>query len=187
MNKKAMQLSMNFLVIVILSIAMLSMGVVLFRKIFTGATELKANLDKQTEQELENMLTAGERVAIPFTKKEVRAGKTIVFGLGILNIIGEESNFIVDIRCTNVVPSGSCIPLDDIIHSLKTGPVSIKNNEQLKIPIAIATEKTTSKGTHILDIKVCDYLSTDPVPSCDGINPNEFYDGSLHKIYVKVT
>ncbi len=191
MNKRAMELSANFLVMVILGIAMLSMGTVFVRKMFTGASDLKTSLDKQTQEELENLLTAGERVAIPFTKKEVRAGETAIFGLGLLNILGEDSDFVVAVSCASVVPSGTCV--SDIILAQ---PPTIKNNGQHKMSIVIPTDKTTtSRGTHILDVEICNDNPSN-LPAFDGTcngeiggssNPTEYYDNSLHKIYLKVS
>tara|TARA_B100001971_G_C18202812_1_gene545691 strand:- start:69 stop:626 length:558 start_codon:yes stop_codon:yes gene_type:complete len=183
-NKRAMQLSINFLVVIILGIAMLVMGVVFVRKMFTGASDIKANLDKQTEEELENLMTSGERVAIPYTKKEVRAGKTVIFGLGILNVLGEDSNFVIDIECGGTVPDTlSCMPVNDIVHPFMINDLSVENNDQHKMPIAI--KAPSDKGTYIIDIRICNYIAGDPVPTCT--TSVEYYDGSLHKIYVKVS
>jgi hypothetical protein len=177
-NKRAMQLSINFLVVIILGIAMLVMGVVFVRKMFTGASDIKANLDKQTEEELENLMTSGERVAIPYTKKEVRAGKTVIFGLGILNVLGEDSNFVIDIECGDTVPSG-LLSCPDIIYKPSA---SIENNDQHKMPIAI--KAPSDKGTYIIDVRICNYIVGNPPPCTTS---DEYYDGSLHKIYVKVS
>ena len=199
MNKRAIQLSVNFLVIIILSLAMLLMGILFFRKMFTGATELKANLDSQTEQELENLLIAGERVAIPFTKKEVRAGKTAVFGLGILNILGSDHNFVIYIKCSKKIPGD--VPCSKIIPSgtdiIYRTPLSIENNEQYKMPLVI--KAPSEKGTYIIDVRICHDDPTEPAApaydfdgDCDGRiigspDSDEYYDGSLHKIYLKVS
>ena len=174
-----MQLSINFLVVIILGIAMLVMGVVFVRKMFTGASDIKANLDKQTEEELENLMTSGERVAIPYTKKEVRAGKTVLFGLGILNVLGEDKNFVIDVACGDTVPSGLSCP-----KRIYKPSALIENNDQHKMPIVIEAPSGET-GTYIIDIRVCDYGTSDLVPACT--TSTEYYDGSLHKVYLKVT
>ena len=50
-NKKAaIELSMNFLVIIIISIVILGSGIYLTRQIFTGAQETSATLDERTKE-----------------------------------------------------------------------------------------------------------------------------------------
>jgi len=51
-NKKAMQLSVNFLVVMILSIAILAGSLVLVRTLFSKAENLKLELDESTEREI---------------------------------------------------------------------------------------------------------------------------------------
>ena len=189
-NKRAMELSINFLVVMILGIAMLTMGVVFVRKMFTGASEMKDKLDKQTEGELEKLMTSGERVALPYTKKEVKGGKTVIFGLGILNVNDPsgtgQSVFNIDVDCNSKVGESTCLSNPPTIINIPT--VTIKNNEDEKIPIAI---KGGDTGTYIIDVKVCRSTDSNFDDPCDGSisgipNAEEYYDGSLHKIYVKV-
>ena len=183
-NKKAIELSINFLVVVILGLAMLSMGIIAFNKFFRGAETIRKSFDARTQAELEALLSGGEKVAIPFTKKEVIAGDTAVFGLGILNILGKEELFVVDVRCDELIPKGkelpeSCSDFDKNI--IYTSDHQLKNNQQQKLPIAISTQRNTKEGTYIINVCICTGRCV-----CNGPPyPANLYQ-NLHKIYVTV-
>lgn len=184
-NKKGIELSVNFLVIIIFSLAMLGMAIIFFNKFFTGAQQIQANYDKQTEEQLESLLVAGQKVAIPFTRKEVKAGNTAVFGLGILSVLPGNTEFYIDIECSKFVKSDgstdSFCPLTN--NPLWSNSKSLNNNEHVKIPIAIPTARNDPSGTYIFDLCVCDENSCSSCPPWDN---NELYDKSIHKLYLKV-
>ena len=79
-NKRAIQLSMNFLVTFILAIVILGMGVMFFTKLFMHGEEIKQQLDEQTRTELQQILmsTSDEVVVYP-TKLTIRPGGNDVF------------------------------------------------------------------------------------------------------------
>ena len=59
MNKRAIELSINFIVLFILAIAMFSVGLVLVRNIFFEADEMKRTLDDRTRQKINTLLLGG--------------------------------------------------------------------------------------------------------------------------------
>ena len=183
-SKKALELSINFLVVVILGLAMLSMGIIAFNKFFKGAESIKQRYDAQTESQLEALLSSGEKVAIPFTKKNVIAGESAIFGIGILNILGKEQLFVVDVRCDEFIPRNSnnpesCNSFDKNI--LYTSDHTLKNNEEQKLPIAVSTTKSDKQGTYILNVCICEGRCV-----CNGPPyPGNLYQ-DLHKLYLTV-
>lgn len=183
-HKKGIELSVNFLVVIIISLAMLGMAVVFFNKFFAGAKTIQASYDKQTEEELESLLVQGKKVAIPFTREEIRAGETAVFGLGILNVAGGEREFFIEIECDKFIrDDGSTAGCPSVEDPLFPSSKILKNNEHLKVPIAIPTKKSAQLGTYVYNLCVCDGNS------CSGCPPwdlTKLYDGSSHKIYVKI-
>ena len=86
MNKKAIQLSINFLVIIIISIVMLSSGILIIKKYFKTADEIQLQLDEQTINDIGNLLDSGNQVAIQLNKKTIPAGESAIFGIGVINI-----------------------------------------------------------------------------------------------------
>jgi hypothetical protein len=175
-SKKGVELSINFLVIIIISLAVLGMAGVFFTKFMKGATKIQADYDQQTEQELENLLSSGQKVAIPFTRKEVNPGDPGVFGIGVLNVAGSNKNFHILIQCSST--SGPPCLSDTIVRT----PLLINNNEHTKTPIVIPTDKTTPTGTYVFNVCVC---PDNPCGDCNAGTLN-LYDGSIHKIYLKV-
>jgi len=93
MNKKgAIGLSINMIVMIIISLAIFSAGVLLLRNFVSGAEEIKVQLDQRTEERLNDLVVdQGQKVALPFYTANVRRGKEHIFGIGILNT-GEVGN-----------------------------------------------------------------------------------------------
>jgi hypothetical protein len=86
-NKKAMELSINFIVMLIIALVVFGMGLILFRQFFTSAEEIRQNLDDQTRKELEaKMMSSSEEVVVYPTQFTVKKGRGDVIGVGILNI-----------------------------------------------------------------------------------------------------
>src|SRR3989344_2686140 len=99
-SRKGMELSVNFLVMTILSIAVFSMGVVFVNKIFRAADEKAVAFDAQTKAELARLLERGEKVALPFYRATARGGETHSFGVGILNVNLADEIFKVNVKFT---------------------------------------------------------------------------------------
>jgi hypothetical protein len=86
-NKKGLQLSINFIVWLIIALVVFGMGVTLFGKFFIEAENIKENLDIQTQKELQaRMMSSPEPVVVYPTQLTIRRGKSDVFGVGILNL-----------------------------------------------------------------------------------------------------
>jgi hypothetical protein len=182
-NKKAIELSVNFLVIIIISIAMLGMAVLFFNRLMAGANSIQTSYDQQTEQELEALLISGKKVAIPFTRKEVSPGSSVVFGLGILSL--GDTKYTIKVVCSKYINeegTTSDCPID--LPATYPEERTLKNNEPAKIPIAIAIPKNTNVGTYVYNVCVCkcDGCCADCPP--DAIS--ELYDDYAHKLYLRV-
>jgi len=84
-NKKAIQLSINFIVMLVLGIAMFMGGMVFIGKFFTQAKEIKGSLDSQTERQIEAMLDSGSAFVIPIHTKEGSRKDILKYGICIYN------------------------------------------------------------------------------------------------------
>ena len=199
MNKRAFELSVSFLVILIICIATLSFSIYIVRKFFTHAENLRMTYDERTEREIEQLLDDGSRIAIPFDKKEIGNGEFKTFGIGILNTlnIGMENKFRITVGFNkaydkkNVLicsisdqrkpPSVCGEPNSWLKTSTGTNSSSgvliqktVKNNEQEKFLIGMQV-KNALAGTYIFDLNV--QYETPPT-----YTP---YD-TTHKLYVDV-
>lgn len=199
MNKKAtFQLTLNFLVIIIISLVVFGFSVYLIKKFFTHAETIKMTYDERTEKEIERLLDDGSRIAIPFDKKTIHNGEFKTFGIGILNMlnIGPSDNFRVNISFNKAfdkrnnelcnINKGDTVKCGSPGTWLQTttgvGDVSgaviekrIKNYEQEKFLLGVDVKGAPS-GTYIFDLNV-DYQN-----QSGNWNP---YD-TLHKLYVDV-
>lgn len=90
-NKKAaIQLSMSFLVMLVMAITIFILSLVFLGDFFDQSVQLKTNLDQQTRAQIQNMLRGNERVAIPLDTKRVKRGEPASYGVGIRNTLSNE-------------------------------------------------------------------------------------------------
>jgi hypothetical protein len=198
-GKKGMELSINFIVILILSLVIFAGGIYFTNKFFRLANDYKGEIDKDTEEQIQNLLADGSKVAIPMEKKVVRRGTYAMFALGVNNIQRTTQVFHVNMTFSSAyAANGSEIDPDGYYdvrgyintHWIFTGLGShpISPNGHLSLPIMvnvmgnIAPELGTKKGTYVFDVCVCKETV------CDVCAPGTpyLYDGYVHKIYVEV-
>ena len=218
MRKKrgAIQLSTNFIVMLILTIVVFAFGIVMISRIFSFAEDERLRLDQQTESMIEGALDRGERVFIPRERRTVPAGDTKVFGMGILNVLGTgQDKFGILVKFHEAYDGDTRICSDPCPTAMNNALLSatetttpngliitktIRNNEQEKFLIGVKVPPSEDKGTYIYNVTVA-YDSDSPqngidcddfgatgtaAPDCTGIQVNSLYDKQLHKIYVVV-
>jgi hypothetical protein len=83
-NKKGIELSVNFIVMLILAVAVFAGGLMFAAKFFSKAESMRANLDAETERQIEKLLDSGSPVVVPISTKEIFRTKYDTFGLGVL-------------------------------------------------------------------------------------------------------
>ena len=178
-NKKAaIELSVNFLVMLIITLVIFGSSMVMVKKFFGGATDIKRVYDERTEQEIERLLDDGSRVAIPFDKKKIPNGEFETFGMGVLNVLGTDQNndFRIQIAfnkafrkdnteiCSSSNPpvcgspntwlsSSDAARTDQATIGLVMEK-TIKNNAQQKFLVGVEVADA-KPGTYIFDMNVC--------------------------------
>ena len=85
MKKAAIELSMNFLVVIILAIVIFGAGIYLMNKLFGAAGAKVLVWDRQMQDQIESLMDDGSQIAIPFDSKTIPRGKLDTFGIGIFN------------------------------------------------------------------------------------------------------
>ena len=164
MNKKgAIGLSINFIVIVIISLVILGAGISLLYKLIGGADEIKSDLDSQTETQLERLLTdQGKKVALTTHSASIEAGKTKVFGLGILNIDAKsyKTSFSLKIELCKALDKSDLEitpkPATSTWLVYDAGPFTIQENSYQKTGVLVKPPANAKKGTYIFNAKVTD-------------------------------
>ncbi|MEE9524982.1 MAG: hypothetical protein V3V78_00050 [Candidatus Woesearchaeota archaeon] len=159
MNKKAVELSINFLVVVILSIVILTSGLLIVKRYFGTAEDIKAQLDEQTIAHIEELLDEGDPVAIASKRKVISGGESAIFGLGIFNINDDTQNFKVDIKFSKLIERDQTI-VETVTPNPETwllyeDEVTLGFNDKATISIRIEVPKTASQGTYIYNVNVC--------------------------------
>ena len=160
-NKKAMELSVNFLVIFILALVVFAFGLRLAYNLFNKGIETKATLDRQTSLEIEKLLDSGDKIVIPFDEQTIRKGQFGVYGLGIRNVLdttGEKDTFRISVEFSNafsqdgkqVITAGS-LPS---VNSQSLQSTLVRKNEVQKVPISIGVPKDAVSGRYVFNVKV---------------------------------
>jgi hypothetical protein len=156
MKHGALQLSMNFVITILIGIALLGFGILFLRQIVGGAEELKFDLDRQTERQLGLLLEQGQQIAIPFNTQYLRRGKSHLFGVGVMNI-QDEGLFEVTIELGKAVgsdgaemyPSG----VDEWLRYDRNG-FSLGHSARETISLLIMVADDATAGTYIFNVDV---------------------------------
>lgn len=201
MNKKAaIELSLNFIVILIISIAIFSFSIYFAKKFFDRAYTIKDEYDERTDEMIDNILRDGSKVAIPMPRAVAQSGGIAKFRLGIINILDKapQNKFRIAYRfsaaydkndnqicpatpspayCTNA-PTWVKFSVPITSYPLQWFGIdkTVKNNEEVKFLMVVEPKGNPASGIYIYDLNISYENAT-----------NQFiqYD-SLHKIYVTV-
>jgi len=169
-NKKGMELSINFMVMLILAIAVFAGGLMLMRQMFSSAGDMKQSLSAQQETQIQNMLVNNnDRVVLPFSKREIARGKSGIFGLGINNMLRdgmgnvEESYDVFKITVNFSIaqlPNGAVCdecnsdPDPNSFITMLSDEYEIDKNNQEIIEIPVIVPKSAKRGTYTYNINV---------------------------------
>jgi hypothetical protein len=210
-SKKGLEMSIGLIVLLILSIIIFSLSIHFLFKWFGSAEELKAEIDKSTQEQIINALKSGNQlVAIPLAIQEVKRGSTTTFGVGVRNIAAEKQFSMATTFSGAYLPNGnvicrageSCAAYieEHWLGSFSTTPTfSLKKNEQKIIPILVKaglnidTSTTAPKGEYTFNVCVYDAPlrsdGTPPAPCSAGQfnnNPAAFYTAKIYQVTVRV-
>ena len=99
-KKASIELSMNFMVMVILSLVMLGVGFYFAKNIFVHTQDIGAQLDAQTKTQIESKLRdPASLVAVGLNRKIIKRGDHETFGVGVANRNKEKGYFYLEVKC----------------------------------------------------------------------------------------
>jgi len=154
-NKKAVELSINFIVMLILAISVFTGGLVFAAKFFKQAETMKGSLDSQTERQIERLLDSGAPVVIPVSTKEIFRKKFDTFALGIFAL--EEGHYKFEINTRNAYDKNkqpiTGIDFGEWVVAPETEK-DLKKNENAKFLIGVEVPSSAKSGLYIYEIKV---------------------------------
>lgn len=157
LNRKAIELSLNFIVILIISIIIFGFGIRFIQKLSSQATELQDITVSELDERIGNLVCEGsERVCIGIDRKTIKRAKFDIFGLKIINIL-ESQNF--DIVVSRPTPSGYTkdkqkIQSDNLVWNPKSRSAYMEKNEERSLGIGVQVPASAVSGTYIFNIDI---------------------------------
>lgn len=164
-NKKAIELSVNFLVILIIAIVVFGFGIYLTFKFFGSAQELPGAISAQLQQEINQMLSHGEKVALPINQQTIPVKKSYTFWLGLSNMLNnaETNSFTISANLNKFISPDDTVytSVDSEFDAADINLVVtyinsyiLENGAQKSIPIAVSVLKDAPSGNYIIDVAV---------------------------------
>ena len=194
MNKKAIELSVNFLVILIISIVIFVGGVSLTSKFLKVIEGREVEIDEQTRRQIESLLIDGHRVAIPIDQYRVHLGGFQTIGLGIYNTLADGTDEFrvsmsykraydannIEIDAFENPPAPDCTDTycfidQNWIFGREDQSFSIGTNQYELVPLVVTVDgnmdlnKKTRSGTYEFNVCVCPCYEDN---GCDDTNQN---------------
>src|SRR3989344_1143781 len=154
-------LSMNMLVVIIISLVLLGMGIYLLYNIMGFAEKQKDVLDAKTKEEiLHLLLDEGKKVALPLHIADIQAGDYHIFGVGIYNIEHDNDQFRLEITLDKAVDYNE----NDFTSQASTGinerllypteAINLPQNDYRTEPIRVKVPGEALKGKYLFDVQV---------------------------------
>jgi len=163
-KRAAIGLSVETLVIIIISLVILSGGIALLYQFIGGAEEIKTQLDQKTQEELERLLVGqGKKVALPLHVATIARGDSHVFGLGILNTFDLADTFFITVQLQKIADEkGVDVTAQVDLKAVEgwalynTAPIAIESNANNKEVILIQVPRNALIGNYVFVAKVFD-------------------------------
>ena len=193
-NNRGIELSINFAVVLILSIIILGLGIYLYTQINVRIQDLVEEVSQEAKDDIFSALdkSQGDLVFIPTVIKEISLGDNAHFPIGIKAQTKEcggsdarEAQFTVTMKPDIVVDEKNKVVA--ITNELKTNmqswyfteplEITVRNNDKEVIDRPIRAGIGAKKGySYGFDLKI----------SCDSSNPDAAYGGKSHKLIIVV-
>ena len=162
-NKKSIELSLNFIVILVISIVIFGFGVKFIYNLSSQATDLQQLTTNELDEKIGNLVCeSSERVCVGIDRKTIQRTKFDVFGLKILNIL-DDRDFQIAITPSNPIGYArdkspiSCPPLNScpsLIINPQIRDVDIQKNEERTVGIGVKVPDNANSGTYILNVDI---------------------------------
>ena len=159
LNRKSMELSINFLVIIIISITIFGFGIYFISNLAQEAEDLRKLTLSQIDEQISGLACEGaDRICIIVEKKKVSRGKVSIFGIKILNILDSEDFQIVARPSSPIGYKMDNSPITGpalVINPPQGRTESIRKNEDKTIGIGVQVPKNAPiGGTYIIDVEI---------------------------------
>jgi len=168
--KKGIELSINFLVTIIIALTIFGFGVKFIYNLASEATELESLTTSELDKRIGDLLCEStDKVCIGIDKKVIQKGNFDVFGIKIINI-QDVTDFEITVDRPDIpgyTLNNNPITEDELIWNPKSRTERLEREEERELGLGISVPKNAQSGTYIFDVRVEPY-------------------GTLHKLYVEV-
>ncbi|MCX6707993.1 MAG: hypothetical protein NT001_07745 [Candidatus Woesearchaeota archaeon] len=157
-SRKAIELSVNFIVTFILAIVVFGMGIIFARNIMGGGTELtQQTYDKFDQQIGELTCSRGESICLSSSTKDIERGKIDAFPVTIKNDLKDKTTFkmaVTTSRAYNNDNSEMDPPLTDwnIDFMYDDSEFSLDPGESRTIPVLVSPKKKALTGKYSYNV-----------------------------------
>jgi hypothetical protein len=159
-NKKAIQLSINFLVTLIIAIVLFTMGIKFAYDLLSKGEELEKMSQDDLDARIEQLFcSSNELFCISTSTKTIQRGKSHIFGITVHNV-KQNRKFKLKIAPSRAFDKNdNMIPFSEAdargMDPLpKQKEFSLEPNQDEKTGVRIGVPKDASKGTYIYNVDV---------------------------------
>ncbi len=150
MHKKGLQLSIQFLVLLILAIAIFGYSVNFMYDLFGKASQLEKMAFDQLDKQVESLTCGTQQVCLGTARKTIARGSFKIFGLRVLNSKSEQSDFSVIVQDSGIRPEGA----DLLFFKPDTRTFSLNAGDVKTLGIGVEVPSTAKSGNYVLNVKV---------------------------------
>ena len=153
-SKKAIELSLTFLVTIITAVVIMAFGVRFLYSLASEATELDKTSTEQLDKRFaEISCGSNDKVCIGIIRKIIQKGKTDAFGLKIINI-DAASEFKAEVNPSKAFDKQNNEIANNINFKYNNNQMTIEKNEEKSLGIGFEVPKDAVSGTYVFDIAV---------------------------------
>ena len=180
-SKKGMELSINILTIMIITIAIFVMAIAFLVTMGSKADDAKAQLEEEAIRQLEQNVAPGTKVAVLRDTMKVDPGDTVTFNIYVLNILPGTAKFDFEVSIGEAFdPRGQTISDSlDLTDVFIPSPLVLEKNEHGTKKILVMVPGNKQKGRYVININV--------VCQENAQCPDDSYDGYAHKLFLDVS
>ena len=160
-NKKgALELQMNFIILIILSLIILVFSTILLKNVLSSTSKMSSQVNKNLQQKIEKIMIENKKdVAIPFNFAHISKPGVVSFPIGIKNNLNNCNKFFIHVYAND--PVGYTLQKRQITSKYKLIIAPILHNESvsvlkndMKVKPIIVTLKKGPKGVYIINVNV---------------------------------
>jgi hypothetical protein len=163
-HKRGFELSIGFIVILIMTIVIFAGSLMFIRSLFTETQTIQSALTTETQSEIERLITSGQTAAVVPSVVDTRTGVNTVIGVGWSNILPQATDFGLVIAFSNAFDANEqpIIEADPdvmerwVLYSF--GPYHVDRGDHttavvgVKPQFEIASGVRTPKGNYVFNV-----------------------------------